>query len=68
MGVNTYGVFLCPFFNGISNVLGEYESLDELNYLAASIEAMDTNDFERFEASIGVSDYSKSVKLRVQSI
>jgi antirestriction protein len=50
------------YVSGIYDVLGEYESLDELNYLAASIEAMDKNDFERFEAAIGVSDYAGSVK------
>jgi len=50
------------YVDGLHDVLGEYESLDELNYLAASIEAMDKNDFARFEAAIGVSDYSKSVK------
>ncbi|WP_312635140.1 antirestriction protein ArdA [Oscillibacter sp.] len=50
------------YVDGLHDVLGEYESLDELNYLAASIEAMDKNDFARFEAAIGISDYSKSVK------
>lgn len=50
------------YVSGIYDVLGEYESLDELNYLAASIEAMDKNDFARFEAAIGVSDYAGSVK------
>ena len=33
------------YVEGIYDVLGEYESLDELNYLAASIEAMDKYDF-----------------------
>lgn len=50
------------YVDGLHEVLGEYESLDELNYLAASIEAMDKDDFSRFEAAIGVSDYSNSVK------
>ncbi|MGL5435491.1 MAG: antirestriction protein ArdA [Lachnospiraceae bacterium] len=50
------------YVDGLHAVLGEYESLDELNYLAASIEAMDKSDFERFETAIQVSDYSKSVK------
>ncbi len=50
------------YVDGLHDVLGEYESLDELNYLAASIEAMDKNDFARFETAIAVSDYSKSVK------
>ena len=50
------------YVDGIYDVFGEYESLDELNYLAASIEAMDNYDFERFEAAVGVSDYANSVK------
>lgn len=50
------------YVDGLHDILGEYESLDELNYLANSIEAMDKNDFARFEAAIGVSDYSNSVK------
>lgn len=50
------------YVDGLHSVLGEYESLDELNYLAASIEAMDKDDFAHFEAAIGVSDYSNSVK------
>lgn len=50
------------YVDGIYDVLGEYESLDELNYLAAGIEAMDKSDFARFEAAISVSDYSRSVK------
>lgn len=47
---------------GIYDVLGEYESLDELNYLATKITELDKNEYERFEAAIQISDYSKSVK------
>lgn len=50
------------YVEGLHDVLGEYESLDELNYLANSIENMDRHDFMRFEAVIPVSDYSRSVK------
>jgi len=50
------------YVDGLSNAFGEYESLDELNYLAASIEDMDRSDFERFEAAVEVSDYTHSVK------
>lgn len=50
------------YVDGIYDVLGEYESLDELNYLANRIEEMDRSNFERFEAAVGVSDYSNSVK------
>ena len=47
---------------GIYDVLGEYESLDELNYLASKIEELDKTEYEQFEAAVQVSDYSKSVK------
>lgn len=50
------------YVDGLHSIFGEYESLDELNYLAASIEAMDKDDFARFEVAVGISDYSNSVK------
>lgn len=50
------------YVDGLHDILGEYESLDELNYLANGIEAMDKSDFERFEAAIGIGDYAGSVK------
>lgn len=50
------------YVDGIYNVLGEYESLDELNYLANKIEEMDQSEFDRFEAAIGISDYDRSVQ------
>lgn len=56
--ITDYGCYV----DGIYDVLGEYESLDELNYLANSIEAMDKYDFERFEAAIAYGEYTGSVK------
>jgi len=50
------------YVDGLHDVLGEYESLDELNYLANKIDDMDSHDFMRFEAVIPISDYSRSVK------
>lgn len=50
------------YVDGLHDILGEYESLDELNYLANGIEAMDKTDFERFEAAVGIGDYASSVK------
>ena len=50
------------YVEGIYDVLGEYESLDELNYLAASIEAMDKYDYGRFEAAVEYGEYTGSVK------
>ena len=50
------------YVDGLHDMLGEYESLDELNYLANSIEAMEKSDFERFEVAIEMGDYAGSVK------
>lgn len=41
---------------------GEYESLNELNYLAAKIEEMAAYEYESFEAILQVSDYTGSLK------
>lgn len=42
--------------------LGEYESIDELNYLAALLSEMDQSDIEKFEAVIDAGEYTGSVK------
>ena len=41
---------------------GEYENLDELNYLAARLDEMSDYDFELFEAAVELGDYGSSVK------
>ncbi len=41
---------------------GEYESIDELNYLAALLSEMDESDLEKFEAVLDTGEYSGSVK------
>lgn len=64
-GVRYEGWFITDYdchVEGIYDVLGEYESLDELNYLATKITELNKNEYERFEAAIQISDYSKSVK------
>ena len=43
-------------------MLGEYENLDELNYLASKLEELDDHDYEHFQAAMQVSDYTGSVK------
>ncbi len=50
------------YVDGLSDALGEYESLDELNYLASSIDALDEYEFQHFEAALVTSDYSKDAK------
>lgn len=41
---------------------GEYESIDELNYLASLLSEMDENDLEKFEAILDTGEHSGSVK------
>lgn len=41
---------------------GEYESIDELNYLASLLSEMDENDLEKFEAVLDTGEHSSSVK------
>lgn len=38
--------------SGISDVLGEYANTDELNYLAARLQEMDSYDYEKFYAMV----------------
>ena len=40
----------------------EYESIDELNYLASLLSEMDENDLEKFEAVLDTGEHSGSVK------
>ncbi len=48
--------------DGITAHLGEYSSIDEINYLASKIDDMDTWDLERFEAAIESGEYCGSVQ------
>lgn len=50
------------YVNGFYDILGEYENIDELNYLAAKIEEMEEWEFDRFEAAIETGEYINSVK------
>jgi len=48
--------------DGLCKHMGEYESVDELNYLAALLEDMDDWEVEKFEAAIMFGEYTSSVK------
>jgi len=48
--------------DGLRKYLGEYESVDELNYLAALLSDMERCDIEKFEAAVAHGDYTGSVK------
>ena len=47
---------------GLCDSLGEYESLDELNYLANTIAEMGRHDFEEFKAAMICGQYTGSAK------
>ena len=47
---------------GLYDHLGEYESLDELNYLAHLLEEMTPDELEKLEAIMDAGEYTGSVK------
>lgn len=47
---------------GLYDVLGEYESLDELNYLASKIEELSKDEWEAFNAAVEMGEYTGSIK------
>ena len=47
---------------GLTDHLGEYESLDELNYLAHLLEEMTPDELEKLEAVMDAGEYTSSVK------
>ena len=50
------------YVDGLYDKLGEYESLDELNYLASKLDEMDRGEFEQFQAAMEIGDPSGSVQ------
>ena len=48
--------------DGLTEYLGEYESIDELNYLASLLEEMDQYELERFAAAVEYGAYTNGVK------
>ena len=64
-GVRYEEIFITDYevnISGLYDCLGEYESIDELNYLASLISEMNQSDREKFEAVIDSGEYSGSVK------
>ena len=50
------------YVDGLYDKLGEYESLDELNYLASKLEELGDAEYEHFQAAMQISDYTGSIK------
>lgn len=64
-GVRYDEIFITHFDSdvlGLHEHLGEYESIDELNYLATLLSDMSQSDVEKFEAVIDAGEYTGSVK------
>ena len=64
-GVRYEEIFITDYetdVSGLYDCLGEYESIDELNYLASLLDDMDAGEQAKFEAALSYGDYTGSVK------
>ena len=64
-GVRYEEIFITDYdgyMPGLYAHFGEYESIDELNYLASLLSEMDQSELEKFEAVLETGEYSGSVK------
>ena len=50
------------YVDGLCSKLGEYENLDELNYLASKLDEMDQSDYAKFQAAMEIGDYTSSLQ------
>ena len=50
------------YVDGLYDKLGEYESLDELNYLAYKLDEMSQGEYEQFQAAMEIGDHSSSLQ------
>ncbi len=50
------------YVSNLYDKLGEYESLDELNYLASKLDEMSRGEYEQFQAAMEIGDHSGSVQ------
>ncbi len=50
------------YVDGLYDKLGEYENLDELNYLASKLDEMSRGEYEQFQAAMEIGDHSGSLQ------
>ena len=50
------------YVDGLYSKLGEYENLDELNYLSSKLDEMDQSDYAKFQAAMEIGDYTSSLQ------
>lgn len=64
-GVRYEEIFITDYetdIPGLRGCLGEYESIDELNYLASLLDELSEGEMEKFAAAVEMGDYASSVK------
>lgn len=64
-GIRYEEIFITDYetdISGLYDCLGEYESIDELNYLASLLDDMDNSELTKFEAALAFGEYTGSVK------
>ena len=50
------------YVDGLYDLLGEYENLDELNYLASKLDEMSQGEYEQFQAAMEIGDHAGSIQ------
>ena len=50
------------YVDGLYDKLGEYENLDELNYLASKLDEMSQGEYEQFQVAMEIGDHSGSLQ------
>ena len=50
------------YVDGLYNKLGEYENLDELNYLASKLDEMSESEYAQFQAGMEMGDHCGSLQ------
>ena len=50
------------YVDGLYDKLGEYESLDELNYLASKLDEMSQGEYEQLQAAMEIGDHSSDLQ------
>ena len=50
------------YVDGLYSKLGEYENLDELNYLASKLDEMDQSEYAQFQAGMEMGDHCGSLQ------
>ena len=50
------------YLDGLYSKLGEYENLDELNYLASKLDEMSDNEYAQFQAGMEMGDHCGSLQ------